>query len=66
MDNKGVIMILGLLIFLVIFVGGLLFIMWLLGNLVNIGIGLLTIVLPFFLIIVGAVLVKRFLVGGRK
>jgi len=38
--------------------------MWLFKNLVQIGIGLLTIVVPFLLIIIGAVLVKKYLLEG--
>ncbi|RLF95664.1 hypothetical protein DRN52_03670 [Thermococci archaeon] len=54
----------GLIIFIVLFVGGLFFMMWLFKVLVQIGIGLLTIVVPFLLIIIGAVLVKKYLLEG--
>ncbi|RLF11174.1 MAG: hypothetical protein DRJ69_02220 [Thermoprotei archaeon] len=54
----------GLIIFIVLFVGGLFFMMWVFKNLVQIGIGLLTIVVPFLLIIIGAVLVKKYLLEG--
>ncbi|RLG44462.1 MAG: hypothetical protein DRN78_00025 [Thermoproteota archaeon] len=65
MNEKGVSgVIAGLIIFVIIFAGGLLFTMWLLKNMVQIGIGLMTIAVPFLLIIIGAVLVKKYLLEG--
>ena len=56
--------ILGLIYFLALFAGSILFMMWIFKNLVTIGVGLLTIAIPIFLIIVSAVLVKKYLMGG--
>jgi len=63
-DNRALAGVVAILYFLIWFVGGTLFLMWLLKNLVTIGIGLMTIVVPIFLIIVGAVLVKKYLLEG--
>jgi len=65
MNEKGVSGVIAeLIIFVIIFAGGLLFTMWLLKNMAQIGIGLMTIAVPFLLIIIGAVLVKKYLLEG--
>lgn len=56
--------VLALIYFLALFAGSILFMMWIFKNLVTIGVGLMTIAVPIFLIIVSAVLVKKYLMGG--
>jgi len=53
----------GIIIFAIIFFGSIWFMMWIFQNLVQIGIGLLSIVVPFLLMIIGAILIKKYLLG---
>ncbi len=51
----------GIIIFAMIFFGSMWFMMWIFNNLVKIGIGLMSVAVPLILIIIGAVLVKKYL-----
>jgi len=62
-DKALVGLIAGIIIFAIIFFGSIWFMMWIFQNLVQIGIGLLSIVVPFLLMIIGAILIKKYLLG---
>lgn len=65
-ENRQAFAIICIVIFLVMIVVGGLLIWFILTNLVNIGIGLMFIVVPIFLMVVSAVLVKKFFWKGGK
>ncbi|HDD57733.1 MAG TPA: hypothetical protein ENF43_04365 [Thermoplasmatales archaeon] len=60
-DKALVGLVAGIIIFAIIFFGSIWFMMWIFQNLVQIGIGLLSIVVPFLLAVIGAVLIKKYL-----
>jgi len=62
-DKALVGLVAGIIIFAIIFFGSIWFMMWIFQNLVQIGIGLLSIVVPFLLMIIGAILIKKYLLG---
>jgi len=62
----GILAIAPLMIKLIMLVIGVVFVFWILNNLVSIGIGLMVICIPIFLMIVGAVLVKKYLLRQKE
>ena len=65
-ENRQAFAIICIVIFLVMIIVGGILIWFILTNLVNIGIGLMFIVIPIFLMVVSAVLVKKFFWKGGK
>jgi len=63
MENKAWAQVVSIIVFAIIFFGSIWFMMWIFQNLVQIGIGLLSIVVPFLLMIIGAILIKKYLLG---
>lgn len=62
----GLLLMAPLMIKLIMLVIGVVFVFWILNNLVSIGIGLMVICIPIFLMIVGAVLVKKYLLRQKE
>lgn len=61
MENKAWAQVVSIIVFAIIFFGSMWFMTWIFRNLTQIGIGMLSVAVPFLLIVIGAVLIKKYL-----